>query len=212
MSDNPFDDLLPWWRRPRALFVLFGVVVAVWWVALRDPEPQWVAGQEVSASPQQEYTDRDPWLWPDGSQITPLAEYAVEARVLGRKNYSDTGAIFSPMDLALGWGPMSQEAVIDALNIRQGGRWYNYSWSGNAPIPVDQIIIHSANTHLIPATPEIADEIDDIGRGDWVRLTGALVSIKREDGWRWKSSLTRKDSGDGACELMWVEKVERLNK
>lgn len=210
MSNNPFDELLPWWRRPRALVAFSIVVVLVWWVALREPEPQWIPGQSVMAVPDQQDTQRDPWKWEDGSQITPLAEYAIEARVLGRKNYSDAGARFSPMDLALGWGPMSDEKVLSSLDFRQSGRWYHYSWSGSPPIPPGQIIQHSSNTHIIPANPEVAAALDEIGRGDRVRLTGALVAVKREDGWRWRSSLTRKDTGDGSCELMWVEKVERL--
>jgi hypothetical protein len=27
------------------------------------------------------------------------------------------------------------------------------------------------------------------------------------DGWRWRSSLTREDTGAGACELVWVERI-----
>ncbi len=29
-------------------------------------------------------------------------------------------------------------------------------------------------------------------------------------GWRWKSSLTRKDTGNGACELVWVKQMKVL--
>jgi hypothetical protein len=32
-----------------------------------------------------------------------------------------------------------------------------------------------------------------------------LVEADGRDGWKWRSSLTRDDTGDGACELMWVE-------
>lgn len=27
-------------------------------------------------------------------------------------------------------------------------------------------------------------------------------------GWRWRSSLSREDTGDGSCELVWVERLE----
>jgi hypothetical protein len=34
-----------------------------------------------------------------------------------------------------------------------------------------------------------------------------VVSTRDADGWRWDSSLSREDSGPGACELVWVEAV-----
>jgi hypothetical protein len=45
--------------------------------------------------------------------------------------------------------------------------------------------------------------------GNVVRMTGELVEAHRSDGWTWRSSLSREDSGAGACELMLVEAIER---
>ena len=76
--------------------------------------------------------------------------------MLSRERYrNDAGANFAPVDLALGWGPMSTAAVINDLNISQSGRWYEYSWSGEEPLDPALIATHSANTHCLPATPEI---------------------------------------------------------
>lgn len=54
----------------------------------------------------------------DDYRITASAEFSVEARVLGTETYR-TGreADISPIDLALGWGPMSDSAVLDRLKI-----------------------------------------------------------------------------------------------
>ena len=44
----------------------------------------------------------------EGYEILPLATYDIEARVLSVETYSwDQGAELAPIDLALGWGPMS---------------------------------------------------------------------------------------------------------
>jgi hypothetical protein len=43
-----------------------------------------------------------------------------------------------------------------------------------------------------------------------VRLSGYLVEVLGDDGWRWVSSLTREDTGTGACEVIWVEQIELL--
>ncbi|WP_166627906.1 hypothetical protein [Thiopseudomonas denitrificans] len=41
--------------------------------------------------------------------------------------------------------------------------------------------------------------------GQVIALEGYLVDAAAPDGWRWNTSLTRKDTGTGACELFWVE-------
>src|SRR5690606_18040291 len=80
--------------------------------------------------------------------LVPLAGFRLSARVLSREDYS-TGreARFSPTDLALGWGPMGEDAVLSRLRIRQSARWYHYRWSGDPPIPRREIARNSANMH-----------------------------------------------------------------
>ena len=140
------------------------------------------------------------------AQVTPLAGFSLEARVLSRKDYG-TGeeSEFSPTDLALGWGPMAEEGMADRLSISQGGRWYRYRWgSEGPPLPPSQIVRHSANMHMVPADEAVADALDAVHTGDTVEVHGWLVRIERDDGWKWKSSTTRHDSGNGSCELVYV--------
>ena len=47
-----------------------------------------------------------------------------------------------------------------------------------------------------------------VAPGQVVALEGYLVKVISKDGWRWQSSLTRNDTGNGACEVIWVEEVE----
>jgi len=145
----------------------------------------------------------------NGFTIVPLARFEVEARVLSTERYwLWRAARLSPVDLALGWGPMSDQQVIDRLEISQGNRFYHYRWHAPAPpIPRDAIAEHSANMHLIPASTEVWRQLKSVRAGHVVRFRGYLVSARRDDGWRWDSSLTRKDSGPGACELVWVEEL-----
>ena len=138
--------------------------------------------------------------------ITPLADYTLTARVMSREDYHfDSSAGLSPTDLALGWGRMSDERIYGSLGIRQSGRFYRYGWGADGPpIPKDEIVRSSANVHIIPADKPIARIIDGIEDGDLVHLSGQLIEATRLDGWRWRSSLVRTDSGDGACEVFWV--------
>lgn len=142
--------------------------------------------------------------------LKPLARFEAEARVLSREDYRfGTEAELSPTDLALGWGRMSDGSVLAALDIEQGSRWYHYSWSTpQPPIPLPEIIRSSANMHFIPADDGVAAALADVREGQVVRISGLLVEATRPDGWRWRSSLSRDDSGGGACEVVWLQQLE----
>jgi hypothetical protein len=138
------------------------------------------------------------------ARLLPLAGFSIEARVLGREDYRiGREADYSPTDLALGWGRMTEDAVLSRLEISQSSRWYRYRWQDAPPIPVRDIVRSSANMHMIPADDTVAAALGRIERGDRVRIDGWLVQIEAKD-WRWRSSLTRDDSGGGACELVYV--------
>ena len=66
----------------------------------------------------------------------------------------------------------------------------------------------ASNNHLIPADPEIARRIGAIQVGDQIRMTGLLVDYQvAKDGRRLlarRTSLTRGDTGNGACEILYV--------
>ncbi len=144
----------------------------------------------------------------DRFEITPVRSFAIRARVLGREDYRfDTEAALSPMDLVLGWGPMADPAVTRSIRIRQSRRWYHWRVD-EAPIPLRQIALHSANMHMIPANREVRRQLQAVRPGNIVELEGHLVNVRRDDGWGWKSSLTRTDVGSGACELIWVETLQ----
>ena len=144
------------------------------------------------------------------AKVTPLAGFSLEARVLSREDYSlGAEAEYSPTDLALGWGPMAEPGMAERLDVTQGGRWYRYHWgSEGPPLPPEAIVRSSANMHLVPADAAVAGALDRVRAGDLVRLHGWLVEIDRDDGWRWRSSTTRTDSGGGSCELVYVCAIE----
>ena len=144
----------------------------------------------------------------DAFTLTPRAALRVRARVLSREDYylGDESGL-SPVDLALGWGVMSDQSVLDRIRITQGGRWYFTRYENPAPIPDPEIIRHSANMHIIPANDWVNDRIDDVRDGDVVQLRGYLVDVDRSDGFRWRTSLTREDTGGGSCEIFYVEQV-----
>jgi hypothetical protein len=166
---------------------------------------------ETAPEPPTQSSARDaPTLTHDGYRIEALARFEVRARVLSTETYRfGREADLSPEDLALGWGRMSDTTFIDQLNIRQGVRYYSYSWPHDPPLPPSEIISSSANMHIIPGNDDAAQSLRKVRVGNIVDIRGYLVRADAPDGWHWVSSLSRTDSGGGACELVWAESIDR---
>ncbi len=196
---------------PRWLLILIGsLLLAVVYAVLsqhaaRTPAP----GVLAPADPVQvDIAHGTPFQ--DGEfTITPLADFSLTARVLSRADYSwDRAAALSPTDFAFGWGAMSDTKVLAGLDISQSGRWYFYRWnSPQPPIPLPEIIRSSANMHMIPANDTVRAQIKRVRVGEVVHLEGELIQARGKDGSTWRSSMTREDSGDGACEVVYVRKL-----
>ena len=197
-------------RRIPAVWLL--VALALWggWRSWSQRSVEVGPGALAPDPPQQTGLDDDAQaVFPHGAwTLTPLAAFTLQARVLGREDYRlDPLASLVPTDLALGWGPMSDSAVLDRIEIRQGGRFYRWSVQ-ELPIPERDIVRSSANMHLIPADEAVARTLAEVRVGQVIALRGRLVEARTDNGLSVRSSLRRDDSGAGACELIWVESLE----
>lgn len=180
-------------------------VSVLWFLFLKNDTVKLGPGVFAPDSPIQERIDSPENFYFHDYTITPLAKFDIEAKVLSKKNYlMGREAELSPVDLALGWGRMSDEKVLDSLDISQSNRWY--FWQTDAlPIPRREIETHSGNMHLIPADKSVESMINSARTGDIVEFGGALVRVDAQDGWYWVSSLSREDIGAHSCEVVWVE-------
>ena len=187
----------------RWLFVL--VLVYAAWAAWQARPVSRAPGVLVESAPQQaDLAAPLPALERGGYRLTALQSFFLEARVRGAERYRfDREADLAPVDLTLGWGAMSDSAVLAGIDISQGNRFY-YWHVDDFPIPRREIETHSANMHMIPATPSIDGALKSVRPGQIVKVAGYLVEARAADGWAWRSSLTRDDTGAGACELVWV--------
>ncbi|KYG66288.1 hypothetical protein AZI86_04320 [Bdellovibrio bacteriovorus] len=194
----------------KVIAILFVPVIAI--MVWRDWPITQAPGILVGEAPAQELIPaeaRKPIKYND-SVVEPLATYRIRARVLSKQRYRfDHGAKVSPIDLALGWGPMSDTAILDQLSVSQDHRFYFLRWQ-EPPINEKDMMLNSANVHIIPANDYIKDQVLSLRIGQIVELRGSLVVVSGKDGGEWKSSLSREDSGAGACELMYVTQVMKF--
>lgn len=193
-----------WWRDSRAPLVASAAA------ASELPSFEFAEALEPVADPLQGSARGAPPVRIGRYVLKPIASFQVAGRVLGAKKYSsDREAELAPVDLAMGWGPMSNPDVLRAIDISQGGRFYRWR-AANLPIPAREITRHSANMHLVPASEDVLRALRAVRAEQTVRFKGYLLEVSADDGWRWKSSTTRADQGAGACELVLVDALEVL--
>lgn len=146
-------------------------------------------------------------LAPTSNQnIKVLEQFSGQFRILGRKDYnSDREAQFSPVDFAVSEGVLANRYYYPLIGVRQSNRYLTWRMA-KLPIAPKQAMQLVSNIHIIPANPSIATELKRVKQGDLVQLRGDLVEVD-DNGWKWTSSLSRNDVGDGACELLRVQSI-----
>ena len=198
---------MPWWAKAgAAAFVAWSFWT--WWhdrpvqppvgvLAPDDPVQVELGGDAAQPLPHGDWT------------LRPRAGFTIVARVLSRETYAlDAFASASRVDLALGWGPMSDSTVLAPLEVEQGARFYTLRWDAEPPAPPAELLRHSSNVHTIAADEVLQRQLRYLRAGQVVRLEGLLVDGTRADGAQFRTSLTRDDTGAGACEVLLVERLE----
>ncbi len=192
----------------RALVLIVAVAVVLAWRDWLQREIAHPPGVLVPEYPRQQADPSARPLELEGYRLTPRAGLDIRARVLSREDYRwGEEANLSPVDLALGWGVMSDQSVLDRIEISQGGRWYFTRFELPAPLPDRDIIRHSGNMHMIPADAYVRRQLKRVRRGDVVHAKGLLVDIDHPSGFHWRTSLSREDTGGGSCEIFYLEQL-----
>jgi hypothetical protein len=196
----------------RRLWVVLLVLLLGWgaWSHWRHRAVSQSPGLLAPAEPEQVNLDHGAVLSQGDTTLTTRAHFDITARVLSRKDYSwGDDASLIPEDLALGWGRMSDSAVLANIEITQSGRFYHWHVT-DFPIPRREIETSSANMHMIPADAGVKHQLEQVHVGQIVHIEGFLVDASRPDGWHWNTSMTREDTGAGACELVFVESLDTV--
>lgn len=205
-------------RRPDGIpdvrwFVAFLMLASVagawnWWTSERHERVP--PGIVAPDAPAQQLLDPPPTFAAKEHVFVARARYDITARVLRKEIYRiDGGANLAPVDLGLGWGAMSDTAVVDALEFSQMGRFLYWKPKDRTSFPLTpaQTIAQAAQVHAVPADAAIERGLRGLRPGQVVRLSGYLVDIRGSNGFLWRTSLSRDDTGDGACEIMWIESL-----
>jgi len=208
-------------QRYLALALAITVVGAVY-LSLRDvplPEASVIDAAVADGEPAQTETDQPAFTAViDGYTyaITPRASYDIAGLVVSHHrgdalfnmyHAADPGNV---EDVCVVWGEVIANGSYRKVSFSSGEFTCYYSWSGVLTPPFNPE--RMSNNHVIPADGDIARRIRAIRAGDQIRMRGLLVDYAVSSGGRdvftRRTSLTRKDTGNGACEILYVTEME----
>ncbi len=115
----------------------------------------------------------------------------------------------SPLDYALIWGRTPE--WLPWLRFSQAKRFVFFRYDIPSPVEKTYMEKHLSNNHLIPSTPNLRRALSRVRKHTPVELEGYLVDVKAIQSRRgvsaWNTSITRDDTGNGSCEIIYVTRL-----
>ncbi|MFH1187277.1 MAG: hypothetical protein V1688_00255 [bacterium] len=119
-------------------------------------------------------------------------------------------------DLCVVWGENISSGIYEKMKFKNGEFTCYGDW-GNANKEEIQKFKNNniSNNHLIASQEDVQEIIREVRIGDQIHPKGMLSSYGKKgisEAYYRGSSLSRDDMGDGACETVFVEKIEILKR
>lgn len=149
-------------------------------------------------------------------KIYSKASFSISGLVVsGKKYYQGIDGALVPMDIGVCWGDLTNEQNKKNLHYEQYLRFLIFRPRGPLTVSQDYVMCHAGNIHIIPADNRIRKVVRSVKKGDLIRMNGYLVSVSGQKGqfsYHRTSSMTRTDTGDGACEVLYVTEIQKGKK
>lgn len=155
--------------------------------------------------------------------ISFIASYDIQGRVVDVQNYFEytTQNKLSPRDIGIVWGNLVKDSYNEKITwSSSGNRFLNWHVNDGAWLSSiggrSYINLHFSNNHLIPSNDDIKLLIKKIKKDDFIQIKGYLVNVNytTDNGGYvyWNSSTSRSDTGNGACEVIYVTDIKWLKQ
>ena len=147
-------------------------------------------------------------------EVKTFAAYELWGVIVSHNDISGLSDIYhtadslDTKDICVLWGDNATRDDYLKTVFTSGAWTCNYEYPQGVTLNTNEV----SNNHLITDSDSLRRTIDGLRRGDQVHVRGRLVGyhdLKSPDNWR-NSSLIRTDSGNGACEVVFVEQLDVL--
>lgn len=198
--------------------LFFGLVFKDRWPASRDflPEVFQEPVQKTGSPPAPFDAEQNGYAY----TVSPVAEYEIWGMVVSSHyagSFLDVAHerakdYLNIKDLCLLWGKNLETGAFRKLKFWNRDFTCYYSWtepeSGRAFSPA-----HISNNHLITADRSLRRTIRSVRRGDQVHFSGWLAAYGHKGTAAMRgTSTTRNDTGGGACETVYVNQFEIIQR
>lgn len=153
-----------------------------------------------------------------GYIVEKMAQYEITGLVASHNNihgftdiYHDETSL-DTKDVCLVWGDNLKNTNYLSASFKNAPWMCHVKWKQGMALDMNQI----SNNHLITASGVIRDQIHHIRKGDQIRIRGTLVNYRPADMNESRiSSMSRRDKGNGACEIIlvdWIDIIKPANR
>ena len=174
---------------------------------------------ELANEPHQEAVDEPAFEVQQGGvryRVTPRYRYRLHGLVVSRRAHDGERMLhrrwndhLNVADVCVVWGD-NATADLAAFDFRSG-QFTCYFRTDDAAAWRAFRTAQMANNHLLSDDPRIRERIADVQVGDQIRFEGYLASYRNDSGFERDTSVVRTDTGNGACETVFVTRFELLS-
>lgn len=172
---------------------------------------------EISDEPAQTATQERPFevMFNDVEYlIEPEFEYDITGMIVSFRHHDNNSRMhrlandhLNMLDVCVVWGNNTSAALLHKIDFWNGIFTCNVftrdqqAWES---FDMNQL----SNNHLISDDDYVRDRVKDIQIGDQIRVHGYLASYSSAHAGKRGTSTTRTDTGDGACETVYIERFD----
>ncbi|UOO87958.1 hypothetical protein LVJ82_10680 [Vitreoscilla massiliensis] len=147
-------------------------------------------------------------------KVEAVADYQISGLIVSKLNtdswfakHEDWNEFFNVMDVCMVWGSNASAGAYEKMSF-QSGQWTCWFQTRSANAAKTEYFQSISNTHIVTDDAALAKRLRHMRIGDEVTLHGRLVNYSHDGLPYRKSSLVRSDTGNGACEVMYVTAVD----
>lgn len=150
--------------------------------------------------------------------VEPEFDYELNGMIVSYRHHEgdsrmhrQSGDHLNMLDICVVWGANASNPLIHKLKFWNGIFTCNVKTSNQEAW--DSFDIYQlSNNHLISDDDFIRRQVKGIRIGDQIRVRGYLASYSNDGGSKRGTSTTRLDTGDGACETLFVEHFDIIQR
>ena len=199
------------------------VMIATYFTKDTLPAPDYYANTFIK-EPIQNKSSKKPFKIEENQEhylITPKYDYILEGVVVSTHNadafldmahHEEWRDFINMRDLCVIWGDNVKSGVYKDMQFENGNWTCWYSWP-NANVRQRFQNNELSNNHLLAGEEFVKSAIMEAQPGDHIYIEGMLVNYANPaNGFKRGTSITRTDTGQGACETIYVEKFDIIKK